>query len=97
MSKKAFSIKEQMRYDFLMKLFSGRLNLENLEAKFQGNFPRYLWMEILFFEFLGAIQTRTDSILLTSKGLYYWVIMMREFFIGVNNFRDHCRNKIVKN
>lgn len=96
MSKKNFSIKEQMRYDFLMKLFSGRLNLENLEKKFQGNFNRYLWMEILFFEFVGAIQTRTDSILLTSKGLYYWVIMMREFFIGVNNFRDHCRDKIVK-
>ncbi len=96
MAQKRFSIKEQMRYDFLMKLFGGDLSIKTLNEKYQKNFLHNLWSEILFFEFLGAIQTGSESIKLTKKGLYYWIIMMREFFIGVNNFRDHCRSKIGK-
>lgn len=94
-SKKIFSRKERMRYDFLMKLFGRRLDIKQMESKFNTTLSRYLWMEILFFEFLGGIRTDADQILLTPKGQYYWVIMMREFFIGVNNFRDYCRNKIL--
>jgi len=30
----------------------------------------------------------------TTSGMYFWVIMMREFFIGVNNFRDISRSRI---
>jgi hypothetical protein len=30
---------------------------------------------------------------LTPRGRYLWVVMMREFFIAVNNFRDHCRRE----
>jgi hypothetical protein len=26
--------------------------------------------------------------------MYYWVIMMREFFIGVNNFRTQMRSRV---
>ncbi len=84
-----------MRYDFLMKLFGLRLDIRQIESKFKTNVSRYLWMEILFFKFLGGIKTDADQILLTPNGQYYWVIMMREFFIGVNNFRDYCRSKIV--
>jgi hypothetical protein len=32
--------------------------------------------------------------LVTERGMYYWVIMMREFFIGVNNFRSQMRKNI---
>lgn len=94
-SQKAFSGKERMRYDFLMKLFGLRMDIKQIDSKFKTNVSRYLWMEILFFKFLGGIKTDADQILLTPKGQYYWVIMMREFFIGVNNFRDYCRSKIV--
>ncbi|MEW6381603.1 MAG: coproporphyrinogen III oxidase family protein [bacterium] len=93
--KKAFPIKEQMRYDFLMKLFGRCLDIEGLKAKFRGSFSRYLWLEILFFKLAGGIRFDAGQILLTPKGQYYWVIMMREFFIGVNNFRDCCRSRIL--
>ncbi|MGA1875155.1 MAG: coproporphyrinogen III oxidase family protein [bacterium] len=95
MAQKIFSVKEQMRYDFLMKLFGGFLDLEELKAKFQEDPYRYLWMEMLFFKLLHGIRTEARSLHLTQKGQYYWVIMMREFFIGVNNFRDYCRSKIT--
>ncbi|MCL6583863.1 MAG: radical SAM protein [bacterium] len=94
--KKAFSTREQMRYDFLMKLFGRRLDIEALKAKFNGSLYRYLWRELLFFRLIGGIRTEGGrQILLTPKGHYLWVIMMREFFIGVNNFRDACRRKIA--
>jgi hypothetical protein len=59
--------------------------------------PRYqglLWKELLFFKFIGALRERQDKYLVTERGMYYWVIMMREFFIGVNNFRSQMRGKI---
>ncbi|MGA1824208.1 MAG: coproporphyrinogen III oxidase family protein [bacterium] len=95
MSKKIFTIQEQMRYDFLMKLFGGSLDLTKLKMKFENNIYRYLWFEILTFRLLGGIRISNDCLLLTPKGRYYWVIMMREFFIGVNNFRDYCRSIIA--
>lgn len=95
MAQKHFSQKEQIRYDFLMKLFGGSLKTKEISAKFNGRFLGSLWLERLFFSLLGGITQKEDTLYLTQKGLYYWVIMMREFFIGVNNFRDHCR-KLIK-
>jgi hypothetical protein len=74
-----------------MRLFGLRLDLSQLAAKFRGNAYRCLWLEILFFSTAGALKKRGHLLTLTRKGRYYWVIMMREFFIGVNNFRDYCR------
>ena len=93
-AKKEFSQKEQMRYDFLMKLFGGKLVVADFREKYKGDFYRYLWTEILFFKLVGGITTRDGTITLTRKGLYFWVIMMREFFTAVNNFRDYCRNQV---
>jgi len=88
------SVKEQLRYDFLMKLFGMRLDMESLNKKYGVNIYRYLWPEILFFTIIGGLKRINNVLSLTEKGQYYWVIMMREFFIGVNNFRDFCRNQI---
>jgi hypothetical protein len=27
------------------------------------------------------------------RGRYAWVVLMREFFTAVNNFRDYCRGR----
>jgi len=35
-----------------------------------------------------------DRYELTRRGKYYWVVMMRELFTGVNNFRDEMRAHI---
>ena len=90
--KKNFSRKEQVRYDFLIQLFAGRLDIKGFNEKHTNGFCRYLWKEIYFLRLTGAIQKKGGHILLTRKGLYYWVIMMREFFKSVNMFRDYCRN-----
>ncbi|MFQ8868958.1 MAG: coproporphyrinogen dehydrogenase, partial [Eggerthella lenta] len=36
-----------------------------------------------------------DELTLTPKGRYLMVVMMRQFFIGVNNLRDQARAALV--
>lgn len=87
-----FSLKEQVRYDFLMKLFGMELDSASLKKQYAAKYLPYLWKEFLFFTIAGALRYRHGRIHLTGRGCYYWVIMMREFFTAVNNFRDFCLN-----
>lgn len=85
-------LKAKLLYDFLMQFFGLSLNLDELSEKHGVNAKLRLMPEILFFMMVGGIKrdSKTTSTLIT-KDQYYWVIMMREFFTSVNNFRDYCR------
>ena len=91
MAFRTFSLRDQMRYDFLMKLFGMKLNVPALQEKYGGVFYRMLWRDILAFSLTGGLRYRDPDFYLEKRGCYMWVIMMREFFIAVNNFRDFCR------
>lgn len=91
MARKEFNLLERARYYFMMGLFSSSLDLEIAEDIFSGKFQKTLWKEILGFQAVGALQRQGEMLRLTPKGLYFWVVMMREFFTGVNNFREICR------
>ncbi len=88
-----FTLPDQMRYDFLMKLFATRMNVKELEKKYSGKFFRTLWKEMAAFTLAGSFRYFPPNLHLTPRGRYLWVIMMREFFIAVNNFRDFCRRQ----
>ena len=88
-----FDLPDQMRYDFLMKLFSTRMNVNDLEKKYEGKFFKTLWKEMAAFTLAGSFRYFSPNLHLTPRGRYLWVIMMREFFIAVNNFRDYCRKQ----
>lgn len=88
-----FNAGDQMRYDFLMKLFSTRMNVNDLEKKYAGKFFKTLWKEMAAFTLAGSFRYFSPNLHLTPHGRYLWVIMMREFFIAVNNFRDFCRKR----
>jgi len=87
---------EQMQYEFLMRLFGLTLDVAAMEAKYGERFFKDLWKEFLAFKLLGAIEKNGNQYRLTKKGMYYWVTMMREFFIGVNNFRDQMRSLVER-
>ena len=89
-----FSVRDQIRYDFLMKLFGTRLNVAELRKKYEGSFLRLLWPDLLAFSLIGALSWRPPEIVLTKRGRYAWVVLMREFFTAVNNFRDYCRGQM---
>jgi hypothetical protein len=90
---------EQLRYDFLMKMFGGGLDLEELKSKHGGDPGKELWKELLFFRLTGGLRGRIrhpqGRLELSGKGYYFMVILMREFFTGVNNFRRACLSKIA--
>ncbi|MDJ0928344.1 MAG: coproporphyrinogen III oxidase family protein [Gammaproteobacteria bacterium] len=85
---------EQHRYHFMMTLFGLSMNKAAARARFGDEYFRVLWRELLIMRLLGAIRDDGDTIRLTERGMYYWVIMMREFFTGVNRLRDDMRAQI---
>jgi coproporphyrinogen III oxidase-like Fe-S oxidoreductase len=93
MAARSFDLPDRMRYDFMMKFFSTKLNLAQLEDKYEGKFAKTLWKEMAAFQIVRSFHYFPPYLKLTPWGRYLWVIMMREFFIAVNNFRDYCRKE----
>lgn len=94
MAKRAFKIKDRVNYYLMMKLFSTSLDMDEAEKEFGGKFESLLSNELKALRIYGALTKKGRKIFLTKKGRYLWVVMMREFFTGVNNFRDICRSAI---
>ena len=88
-----FNLRDQINYDFLMKLFSTKMDVTEAEQKYGGKFLKTLWKEMIAFILAGSFRYFPPNLHLTTRGRYFWVIMMREFFIAVNNFRDYCRKQ----
>jgi len=89
-----FNEHDRMRYYFLMKLFGLKLNKAEAEARWGGRFAKTLWKDFAAFRVMGGIRDDGENWYLTRRGMYYWVLMMREFFIAVSNFRDLMRLSI---
>jgi hypothetical protein len=75
-----------------MSLFGGGMRKARMRDKYGDGFNRLIRRELLLFKGLDAIQETEEFYRLTRQGLYYWVLMMREFFIAVNNFRAQMRS-----
>jgi len=93
MASRDFSLRDRIRYDFLMKLFGMKLDTGAMRKKYDGKFYRHLWPDILAFLLAGGLRYEPPDFFLTPAGRYQWVILMREFFVSVNNFRDFCRDQ----
>lgn len=91
MASKKFGLKEQVSYEFLMSIFGMSLDLNALRERFGRGFDSHIWRIILPFYLAGALRYDSGEFYPTSKGRYLAVVMMREFFTAVNNFRDFCR------
>lgn len=85
---------EQMRYDFLAKLFGLQMDKSAIERKFGGRFAKTLRMEIAACRLLGYIEDTGTSYELQERGMYLWVVLMREFLTAVNNLRADMRHNI---
>jgi len=90
------SLKEQAQYDLLMRLFGLKLSKDRIQRKYHGQFFKLVRKELTMFKMLGAVQDTGDYLELTREGVYLWLLMMREFFMGVNNFRSEMRLHISK-
>jgi menaquinone C8-methyltransferase len=92
MGRHEFTAKDRMRYRFMMSLFGMRLDKRRFEEDFGISVEKGLPLETMFMKRVGAYATDDDfEITLTPKGRYLLVVMMRQFFIGVNSVRDKAR------
>ena len=51
-------------------------------------------VEKLMLKLSSSIRETEETIMLTEKGMYYWIMAMREFFIATDNLRDLCRSLV---
>ena len=93
--RRKMSERDQMRYLLLMKLFGGSLNKQATEDRFDGRFTRKLWPELIALKTIGAIKDTGDSWVLTESGQFLWVLLMREFFSGINSLREQMKHSHV--
>jgi coproporphyrinogen III oxidase-like Fe-S oxidoreductase len=94
--RRELKLRDQMRYYVLMKLFGGSLDLAAAEDRFAGRFQRTLWPELGALRAMGAMEQSDGTLTLTESGYYLWVMMMREFFTGMNKLREQMRHDIVR-
>ena len=92
--RQAMSEREQMRYYLLMLLFGGSLDLDAAEGRFDGRFRRKLRAELMALQSIGAVAEKDGRLSLTERGNYVWVMIMREFFSGVNRLRETMRHQL---
>ena len=89
---RVFEKKDRMRYRFLMALFGMRLDKKQFIEDFGVSIELGLAVEIAYMRTVGAFAVdNADELVLSAKGRYLLVAMMREFFVGVNNLRDQAR------
>ncbi|MGB5347934.1 MAG: coproporphyrinogen III oxidase family protein [Woeseia sp.] len=93
-SRRDMSEQDQKRYYLLMRLFGGTLDKQQAEARFGGSFQHSLWPELTALKTIGAVKDTGESLVLTERGNYLWVILMREFFTETNTLRDQLRNVV---
>ena len=86
---------DRINYYLLMQLFSGAMDKAAAEAHFGDQFGRLFRPQLAGLRMLGAVRDSGDRISLTENGYYLWVVLMREFFTGVNRLRDALRHNIA--
>lgn len=92
MASTTFPKRDAMRYRFMMNLFGLELDKHAWKQEFGCSVAAGLPAEYAFMKLNGAFDRDDDEkITLTPKGRYLMVVMMRQFFIGVNSLRDQAR------
>lgn len=91
----SYGKREKMRYRFMMELFSLRFDRQHFQEVFHTLPEIGLFIEMMFMFLTGSFASLSqDAITLTPRGKYLSVVMMREFFSGVNNVRDEARKAL---
>ena len=91
---RSLSLRDQAYYDMVMTLFGLNMDVDTLQRKYRGRLHRLLWKQLLLLRLTGSVHTEGGEMRLTRRGQYHWVITMREFFTGINNFRDQMRHQV---
>ena len=92
MASTKFPKRDEMRYRFMMDLFGLEIDKAAWKKRFGCSVATGLPAEYAFMKANRAFdRDDEEKLTLTPKGRYLMVVMMRQFFIGVNSLRDQAR------
>ncbi len=84
---RTFTRAAQMRFDMALRLLGGKMDIGAMQAR-HGRFWRTVWPEMLFLLSTRAATVRNGHVVLTRKGRYYWLVIMRTLFSSLGEYRD---------
>ncbi|MGL4474427.1 MAG: coproporphyrinogen III oxidase family protein [Shewanella sp.] len=94
---KLYSKKDVMQYRFLLGMFSGRLSRKYFRETFGVNLDTSLFKEMTSMKLIGAIKNDPmdpDNLIVTDNGKMMGLLMMKEFYSGMDNVRAQLRKPL---
>ncbi|RXJ69130.1 coproporphyrinogen III oxidase [Halarcobacter ebronensis] len=92
-----FSAKKSLQYQFLVHLFGGVVDIKKFNKLFNCKVEKRLKVELLMLKIAGAISFEGDKIYPTRFGEYLTLVMMKEFYMGMDRVRAKLRESIKSN
>ncbi|GLS82139.1 coproporphyrinogen III oxidase family protein [Paraferrimonas haliotis] len=96
--KKTYDKKAVMQYRFLLGMFSGRLSRKYFRETFGVNLDTALFKEMTSMKLMGAIKNDPadpEQIIVTDNGKMMGLLMMKEFYSGMDNVRAQLRKGLA--
>lgn len=91
---RSFPRMSQMYYRLMVDLFNGKLSKKRFSHLFGESIDDVLSKELLLLKFSKAIKETKESITTTEFGSYLFMVMMKEFYMGMDYIRANERKKI---
>ncbi|MBK1972038.1 coproporphyrinogen III oxidase family protein [Campylobacter sp. TTU_617] len=96
-AKAYFNKKEIIKYVFLTEIFAGKIEINKFNKTLNCNLEKDLFIELLGLKLSKAIYKENDSFYSTDFGKYLFVVLMKDFYTGMDLvravFRDDERLK----
>ena len=91
-AKCAFSKKERLKYTFLTRLFDGAVDIKTYNEQNDANINKDLFVELSLLKLVNAIYEENGVIKPTFFGKYICVVLMRDFYAGMDKVRAIFKN-----
>ncbi|SHI02441.1 coproporphyrinogen III oxidase family protein [Ferrimonas marina] len=96
-SSKAYDRKAVLQYRFLLSMFGGRLSKRYFKEGYDANLYTALTKEMAFMHAIGGLETDpndADKLQATPNGLMMGLLMMKNFYTGMDNVRAELRRPL---
>lgn len=91
---RTFPRQSQMYYRLMVDLFNGKLSKRRFATEFGVPISQNLSKELWLLKLAGAIKDNGETITTTEFGSYLFMVMMKEFYMGMDYIRDGERKKL---
>ncbi|MBN2964031.1 coproporphyrinogen III oxidase family protein [Sulfurospirillum sp. T05] len=89
----AFTPKQRVQYQFMTSLFDGMVDIAQFNQMLKTNVERVMGKEITMLKLAGAIEISDGVIVPTEFGSYVSLVLMREFYAGMDGVRAMFRSQ----